>query len=153
MHGSQQLENKIKVVIWKPDYYWGWRNLHDGEFIDNFNKYWYKMLDDHQLGRQTLHAARVSNLIQLLDMDKVREVAVKVFPRRFKTTWPCLKDTKGNSQVGKFLKRLHMRLDEEIELAPPENVKDDFVSIGEWGDKCHELCFVHDLPTQTEKEA
>ena len=99
----------VPVVIYNNRDYKRWRKLHDGEFIAKFHERAQVLSLDPKMGIQTLHAARVMNVLHILDLEILRSFCMKVFPK-YRTQFPRLQDKYGKCQIPKFLEYVDKRL-------------------------------------------
>lgn len=153
MHDPHDSDQEIQVVVYDMRVYQSWRGYHDGEFIRHFNNTWERLADLPDIAKQTLHAARVMNLIHLLDPQKLRSLCLKAF-KQYKNSFPRLTDKKGNNQISRFLAYLEKKLDAHVakvwELEPdqqnPQWVLWDVVSNRERSYKENEYDYIADSP-------
>jgi hypothetical protein len=134
MHGINEIR-KFDVVITDLPVYKEWRRFHDAEFVKKFNDYHMSLMENPKDAKQILHAARVIEVLKELDVNKLRDLMKKVFPR-YKSSFPKLKDSRS---VEEFLKRVDRRLEEDAQSAPVELVKQDWVDTDEKVHKTHEM--------------
>lgn len=147
MHGNKEPRWIPVVVVDKPVYK-EWRNLHEAEFVQVFNKRAETLGEDHAIAKQTLHAARVVGLLGELDPEVLRTLVLKVFPR-YKTCFPRLMGKQGNSQMKKFLGYVEERLVDDCSKAHEDTSCVDRVTDEERGHKDRELEFIPDSPPTT----
>jgi len=127
------------VVICDMPVYQQWRKYNGGQFVQHFDNCSKELAADKDIGLQTLHAARVMGLLRSLDQVKLRELALKVFPK-YKRSFPCL--TKhGACRMEAFLEYLNKRLDAHAAFV---ETKEEDPANPKW-------CFYEDRVSSTER--
>ena len=114
MHGARGEDESVLVVVYDMSMYKSWRRCLDAVFVDDFNLRSKEL--SREEGLQTLHAARVMDLLRSLDAEKVRDLSLRLFPRKYKKSFPRLKDKDGNCQKEVFLTYLNKRLVDHVKL-------------------------------------
>lgn len=147
MHGASTDNKGFYVVITDLPTYQEWREMHEAEFVNNFNRCTAAFLKHPKAAKQILHAARVMELLPEVDIFKLRKVAVKIFPNHT-GKFPAFKDHYDEETIAikkaKNLERLHYCLRLDVKNTRKEDRRYDRVTLEEKGDKVNEADHLSD---------